>query len=143
MCIDCAFDVRHTTCYYEPNEDLVLDNDKQIFIKDITGLLGGKHSRKLSRVVIVDDKPSHFANYLSNVIPIKPFRGGKDDNQLPALLELLKMVVQEADVRVPLKREIDCKLVDREGGGEGGAGGGRRRRRRRRRGRRWGRRRRR
>ena len=58
----------------------------------------------LARTILVDDMASAASLQPDNLIEISPFYGDEEDRALPALLALLRVLVDEPDVR-PLLRE--------------------------------------
>jgi TFIIF-interacting CTD phosphatase-like protein len=98
--------------YYE--NSLVECDGQDFGLKDISGFLYGEHPRSRSKVIIVDDMPSYHAKYLSNVIPIEPYLGEADDQELPQLLEFLQRLVREEDALAAIKRKFGLsELLER------------------------------
>lgn len=56
--------------------------------------------RNLSDVVIVDNSANSFAFQLNNGIPIIPYYDNPEDRELIDLMDYLKLIHQEADLRV-------------------------------------------
>eukprot|EP00884_Botryococcus_braunii_P013375 jgi/Botrbrau1/22038/Bobra.0024s0051.2 len=90
--IDCMFTSKHLHSYKAPS-------NIEIKIKDISEFFSGGNPRQEQRVVIVDETLTVFAKHLRNVVPIVPFLGHADDDELPKLLEFLKTLVELDDVR--------------------------------------------
>jgi len=72
-------------------------------VKDMARL-----NRDLHRTVLVDDTPLAFLHQPDNGVPVLGFRGDPDDRLLlEAVLPLLQVLDQEADVRDVLQRRFD------------------------------------
>jgi CTD small phosphatase-like protein 2 len=66
-----------------------------VHLKDLRRL-----NRSLEQMVIVDNSVFSFLLQLSNGVPVLPYYEGSDDKELMKLLEYLKQLLQEPDVRV-------------------------------------------
>jgi CTD small phosphatase-like protein 2 len=111
--IDSFFSAAHVTTY-ENTMRKYGGNNVDFRLKDISEFFNGENPRSLGKVIIVDDMPSYHAKYLGNVIPIIPYFGQADDQQLPQLLEFLQTLVREGDALVEIKRKFDlCGHVER------------------------------
>ncbi|CAK73302.1 unnamed protein product (macronuclear) [Paramecium tetraurelia] len=61
-------------------------------------------STDLKDIVIVDNSPQNFIAQINNGLPILPFEGQNDDNQLEELLSYLEDLLLVEDVRVELAK---------------------------------------
>lgn len=53
----------------------------------------------MSRTIIVDDIPENFKEYANNGIPIRPYKGGLNDNELALVLQIIIQLASLNDVR--------------------------------------------
>lgn len=60
--------------------------------------------RSLERVVAVDDTPRKYSRHYGNLVRVKPWTGDLDDDELPALLEYLRWLSTQDNVRAVDKR---------------------------------------
>ena len=72
------------------------------FIKDLRII----KNRDLNNIIIVDNSIISFANHLDQGIPIPSFFGNKDDNMLLFLLNFLKELSAENDIKASLIKHI-------------------------------------
>jgi len=60
--------------------------------------------RNLSDMVLVDNSGNSFAYQINNGIPIAPFYENKADKELLDLMEYMKSIKMEPDLRIPNKQ---------------------------------------
>ena len=60
-------------------------------------------------MVIVDHKITSYCLHLDNGIPILPWNGNPDDDELQPLMEFLISIAEEIDLRKPLREHFDLK----------------------------------
>ena len=63
-------------------------------------------NRNPANIIIVDDRISNWVGNYKNLIPIKPYVGEKNDEELWKLMELLKKLGEVSDVRADLSQRI-------------------------------------
>jgi len=59
---------------------------------------------KLEQTIMVDDTPSMLERQYGNLVPIKRFKGEPDDHELIRLIEYLKRLINEPNIRKVEKR---------------------------------------
>lgn len=82
---------REACCPYEGN-----------YVKDLERL-----GRNLAETIIVDNSPLSYIFQPSNAVPIGPFMGEKDDQELLDLIPILEMLDEAEDVRDVLANKSD------------------------------------
>lgn len=80
---------------YRLFRDQCLQTNEGIFIKDLRIVA----NRSLDNVLIVDNATYSFGFQLENGIPILPYYEGQTDRELLHLMEYLKRIAHEPDVR--------------------------------------------
>eukprot|EP00884_Botryococcus_braunii_P018175 jgi/Botrbrau1/5040/Bobra.37_1s0006.1 len=103
-CIKSVFTANHTSVFSQGG-----NVDKKCVVKDINGIFAGKHPRLPANVIIVDDMVEYFIKHLDNVVPIVPFIGDPNDDELDWLLSVLQELKEAADVREDLKKKFNLR----------------------------------
>lgn len=63
-----------------------------------------KHGFKLEHIIGIDDTASKYARNYGNLVLVREFTGDLSDDELPRLLEYLRTLESESNVRVVEKR---------------------------------------
>lgn len=80
------------------------------FIKDLRMV----ENRDLKNVVLLDNYVHSFAFNLDNGIPILEWRGESDDDELLCMLQYLKEIAQEPDLREANKRRLNLASIPKQ-----------------------------
>lgn len=75
--------------------------DGEDVIKDLNSL-----GRPLKKTILIDDSPKSYLNLPRNSIPMHPWQGNNDDNELTNLIPLLTQLAKAADVRKILDASV-------------------------------------
>lgn len=92
---------------YRLFRDQCLQTNEGIFIKDLRIIA----NRSLDNLLIVDNATYSFGFQLENGIPVVPFYDLKDDTELLDLMEYLKKMAQEKDVRTVNNKMFMYELI--------------------------------
>ena len=84
-----------------------ISKDEIVWIKDLKKLKRRGHS--LDNIVVVDDSPEKLQRNYGNLIQVKPFFSGEDD-ELLLLKEYLKQIINEENIRNIEKRNWKNKM---------------------------------
>ncbi|WP_292466499.1 HAD family hydrolase [Methanolobus sp.] len=91
---------RCTPLYFHPSESI--DMDSHIYIKDLKKIKNRGYD--LTRVLVIDDSPKQLQRSYGNLVPVNPFLGDRDDDDLELLKTYLTFLNESDDVRVIEKR---------------------------------------
>ncbi|CAD8064024.1 unnamed protein product [Paramecium sonneborni] len=65
-------------------------------------------------IIIIDNCPLNFIGQINNGVPIMPFEGENEDNQLEELLQYLEKLLLVEDVRVELSKKFKLEQFYKE-----------------------------
>jgi RNA polymerase II subunit A small phosphatase-like protein len=68
----------------------------------------------LARLLFVDDSPEKHTRKYGNLVPVAPFTGKQDDDELEVLTRYLKQLSTQPDVRRIEKRQWRKRMEARE-----------------------------
>lgn len=81
------------------------DDYNRVPIKDLRKVVRSRFAKSLDRILIIDDSPAKLRRNYGNLLQIKPFFGGLDDDELSRILKPLEKLRSEPNVRLVEKRD--------------------------------------
>jgi RNA polymerase II subunit A small phosphatase-like protein len=78
------------------------DRQERYWVKDLKKVR--RQGYELERTLVLDDSPEKLERHYGNWVPIKPYYGEPDDNELPQLLPFLYFLSRQEKVRSLEKR---------------------------------------